>query len=80
MQIALDHLPYAARRQPVFAPRGVVATSQPLAAQDGQCRAIPLECAGTCASGPTTMLHHLAAKLYRRYIGTLTPGASHAPA
>lgn len=35
MQIALDHLPYAARRQPVFAPRGVVATSQPLAAQAG---------------------------------------------
>ena len=35
MQIALDSLPYAARRQPVFARRGMVATSQPLAAQAG---------------------------------------------
>lgn len=35
MNIALEQLPYAARRQPVFATQGMVATSQPLAAQAG---------------------------------------------
>ena len=31
----LDALAHPGRRQPVFAPRGVVATSQPLASQAG---------------------------------------------
>lgn len=35
MQLDLSHLPYAGSRQPLFAPRGMVATSQPLAAQAG---------------------------------------------
>ena len=35
MQIDLERYPYASRRMPVFAARGIVATSQPLAAQAG---------------------------------------------
>lgn len=35
MQLDLSTLPYSSTRQPVFAARGVVATSQPLAAQAG---------------------------------------------
>ena len=35
MQIGLDGYPYRSQRMPVLAPRGVVATSQPLAAQAG---------------------------------------------
>ncbi len=35
MQLDLSRLPYASTRQPLFAERGVVATSQPLAAQAG---------------------------------------------
>lgn len=35
MQLDLSHSPYASMRRPLFAMRGVVATSQPLAAQAG---------------------------------------------
>jgi len=35
MQINLKHLPYPSVRQPLFARRGIVSTSQPLAAQAG---------------------------------------------
>ena len=35
MRIDLDHLSFPGRHQPIFAPRGAVATSQPLAAQAG---------------------------------------------
>src|ERR671935_1837494 len=35
MRLDLQCNPYASRRSPVLAPRGVVATSQPLAAQAG---------------------------------------------
>src|SRR5918911_4917182 len=35
MHLDLSALPYPSSRQPVFAPHGVVATSQPLAAQAG---------------------------------------------
>ena len=35
MQIDLERLPYPSRRQPVFATRGMVAASQPLATQAG---------------------------------------------
>ncbi len=35
MQLDLSTLPYASVRQPLVASRGVVATSQPLAAQAG---------------------------------------------
>jgi gamma-glutamyltranspeptidase/glutathione hydrolase len=33
--VGLDHYPYASRRMPIFARRGVVATEEPLAAQAG---------------------------------------------
>jgi gamma-glutamyltranspeptidase/glutathione hydrolase len=33
--VSLDHYPYASRRMPIFARRGVVATEEPLAAQAG---------------------------------------------
>src|SRR3712207_1540355 len=33
--LGLEHYPYRSQRMPVLAPRGVVATSQPLAAQAG---------------------------------------------
>src|SRR5215471_3521526 len=33
--LSLEHFPYASRRMPVVASRGVVATSEPLAAQAG---------------------------------------------
>lgn len=36
----LASLPYPGRRQPIFAPHGVVATSQPLAEQP--CSALPM--------------------------------------
>src|SRR5215469_9594395 len=35
MKIDLEHLSFPGRHQPIFAPRGAVATSQPLAAQAG---------------------------------------------